>query len=269
MTTLRELSNAYRNSREFKATAPATRLNTEKALRKVEAYMDRPITDLTKGALMSLMDGMGPGAAYVFGTRLRALFKFAVDRELIAANPVTGVTMPKWGHHRPWETYEVEAFKDADPQVRMGVLLGLYTGQRIGDVVKMRWTDIRQDGTIMVTQEKTGEELLLPLHPELLAALGNHPTRSWAILSQANGDAYSVESFRKKFNRERERLALPDDLRFHGLRKTLACMLAHKGASALEIRAVGGWTSLRQVEEYTRGVRQQELARSAFDRLTS
>lgn len=36
------------------------------------------------------------------------------------------------------------------------------TGQRIGDVLDMRWSDIQDDG-MMVRQSKTGKELWLPL----------------------------------------------------------------------------------------------------------
>jgi integrase len=42
--------------------------------------------------------------------------------------------------------------------VRLATHLLYYTAQRIGDVMRMRWSDIRDDH-IKVTQQKTGREM--------------------------------------------------------------------------------------------------------------
>ena len=58
--------------------------------------------------------------------------------------------------HKPWPDYVVDkAVIAADPILKLAIYLLVFSGQREGDVVRMRWDDIRDD-EILVTQEKTG-----------------------------------------------------------------------------------------------------------------
>lgn len=49
--------------------------------------------------------------------------------------------------------------------------LALYTGQRLGDCLAMRWSAINAGGVIAVTQAKTGKALLIPIHKRLAGVL--------------------------------------------------------------------------------------------------
>ena len=190
MSTLEEVFSAYRNSHQWKKLAPATRLNTEKSLRRLAPYMTQDIKRLTRTRLLAILDEAPAGAAYVFGTRMRALFQFEVERGYLSENPMAGVSIPKTeGEHRPWTAAELSAFMadDVDEQLRMGILLAYYTAQREGDVLKMRWTDIIEGEAIFVVQEKTGIRLFAPIHPELKAALDKHHMRYFDIQAQALG----------------------------------------------------------------------------------
>ena len=62
----------------------------------------------------------------------------------------------------------------------------LYTGQRAGDVVKMRRSDL-PDGLIPVIQEKTGVELSILLRPALMAAIKAAPAKCLILIGDANG----------------------------------------------------------------------------------
>jgi len=53
----------------------------------------------------------------------------------------------------------------------------------------------------------------------------------------------------------------------HGLRKATAAALAEAGATAHEIAAVTGHTSLEEVERYTRAARKSKLADAAIAKL--
>ena len=267
---LTEVVGAYRASRDYQALAPATRLNTDKALAKVGQFLDRPIRRLTRGVLMKLMDDMPSGSAYVFGTRMRALMKFAVDREYIEANPLAGTTMPTTGTIRPWTPNEMAAMTDkheVHEQVRVAVVLAYYTGQRIGDVLRMKWSDITPQDAIYVRQRKTNVELYIPIHPALSGVLDTHPRLGDTIIADSHGQPYALNSFRRKFARTRDRLSLPKDLCFHGIRKTVACALAANGATTEQIKAVGGWKTTKQVDGYTQGADQFALAKGAMARL--
>ena len=55
-----------------------------------------------------------------------------------------------------------EQAKDHPPYLQCGMLLALVTGQRIGDIVKMKFSDIWDD-MLHIEQEKTGSKLAIPL----------------------------------------------------------------------------------------------------------
>ncbi len=60
------------------------------------------------------------------------------------------------------------------------------TGQRIGDVLEMRWSDI-QDRGFVVRRNKTGKELWVPILPELQAALDAASRHSIYLLTNEHG----------------------------------------------------------------------------------
>src|SRR5262249_44923285 len=70
-----------------------------------------------------------------------------------------------------WPQSVCKRFVDgASPELATAFALLLYTGQRRGDVCRMRWSDF--DGKfISVVQEKTGEHVHVRVHRDLRAAL--------------------------------------------------------------------------------------------------
>jgi integrase len=60
------------------------------------------------------------------------------------------------------------------------------TGQKIGDVLEMHWSNI-QGGGIVTHQNKTGKELWVPILRELQAALGAASRHSVFILTNERG----------------------------------------------------------------------------------
>lgn len=268
---LKDVITAYRASRDYAALAPATKRNTEKAIAKLD--LDQDLDTLSKGGLVQLMDAMPPGVAYIFATRMRAVLRFAVERGWLASSPMEGVRLPKYGEYRAWNKTELaEVGEQADPQVRMAALLAFYTAQRMGDVLRMRWEDLGEhDGVaaIHVVQQKTGLDMTIPLHPDLLEALHAHPKLGATIIAMANGQPYNADSFRRKFSREREKLGLPKDMKFHGARKSSACAMALGGASTKQIMGVGGWRTSRQIDHYTKGADQFRLALGAMKKFAA
>ena len=80
--------------------------------------------------------------------------------------------------HLVWPDEVIEAFDTGCPWHLKFVRMGLhYTGQRGGDVVKMKWTDF--DGKrIYVVQEKTGKKLWLNCPKPLLDVLRREQKRT-------------------------------------------------------------------------------------------
>jgi integrase len=77
----------------------------------------------------------------------------------------------------------VLALEKATPEMRCWLLLGAYEGLRCCEIAGLNREDILEDvGQLRVTQGKGGKERMLPLHPDVLAALQALPMRPTGAL---------------------------------------------------------------------------------------
>jgi integrase len=122
-----------------------------------------------------------------------------------------------------------------------------------------------RDGLISVKQAKTGAALVLPVRPELQAAIdavsGGHLT----FLVKKTGRPYCGSEFSNEFRKWCDEAGLPD-CSFHGLRKACCRRLAEAGCSANEIAAWSGHASLSEVARYTKAADRVRLAKLALGR---
>ena len=108
---------------------------------------------------------------------LRHFLRFCLDREWITSNPAKRIRAPKVRPkakepYTPTETAQILAAFQAYERLRARamVLLLRYTGLRVSDVATLERSRIR-DGRIYLHTMKTGQAVMLPLVPELAAAL--------------------------------------------------------------------------------------------------
>lgn len=163
---------------------------------------------------------------------LRQVLSFAALKGLREGwNPVDDVpakTLPS--RKRVVTDAEVEAIKAAAASAPGGralacmIDLALITGQRIGDLIGMVWTDVGPDG-VRITQQKTGEKLLIEWSPALRAAVDACETkdgRVGPVLRTTTGAAYSYDGISSLWKRSRIKAAkeIPSvrDLHIHDLR---------------------------------------------------
>jgi integrase len=171
--------------------------------------------------------------------------------------------------HKPWSDdlvarFEVEA--QPKPSAQLALALLSCTGQRVSDVVKMRWTDF--DGEeINVRQQKTGAELWIPCHSTLLEALERTERKSEFILTGAFGKPYSdAHGLSKMISTALSHMGVKG-YSAHGLRHRAGKLLAQAGCTTPQIMAILGHRTFKEAERYTRGAEQRKLARQAIERL--
>ena len=231
----------------------------------------RLVRDMPRRVATAIIEQIGqtrPGMANLTASIMKRLFTYAVKLELRSDNPFIGIDTYDGGQHRKWTDSEIARYEATHPpgtRQRLAHDLLLYTGQRVGDVAAMRRADLL-NGAIPVRQEKTGAELSLPVHPNLLRSLQACPADGPAPLN-TNGRPMTKRSISALVARAALAAGLPPDCKVHGLRKTALTRIADYGGTTHEIKAVGGHKTLAQVEHYTEAVDQRRLARSAIDRI--
>lgn len=105
------------------------------------------------------------------------MMEYAIDIGWRDDNPARGVLLLK-SNTEPrvaWPDDKIDAFREvAGDRARLVFEFCLQTGQRIGDVLEMRWSDIEDNG-INVRQNKTGARLWVPFTTSLQQVLNQTP----------------------------------------------------------------------------------------------
>jgi integrase len=202
---------------------------------------------------------------------LRILMEHCVDLGWCDTNPAKGVTEIKTDskEREPWPQTLLEAYRAAcalGTRERLLMELCVGTGQRIGDVLEMRWSDI-QDGGFVIRQNKTGKELWVPILPELQAALSVSSRHSIFILTNERGtNRWSYRGASQAVRKVREQVgALSYDI--HSWRYNAACELVEAGCGDDLVASVTG-QSPAMVMHYTKKVRQRVRALEAQQKRT-
>jgi integrase len=261
---------SYYRSPEFRGLAEISQRNRRNVIERFRAeHGDKPITRLERAHVQVFINAKAntPAAANVLLKTLRLLLNHAVFMDMIPSNPALGVRgcRTKSDGHHTWTEEEVALFEASHPlgtKAQLALRLLLYTAQRKADVARMGWQHIKGD-TIAVRQQKTGTELVIPLHPELNRALDAAPRTNLSILLTEHGQPFSSGGFGMWFRKRCDEAGLPQ-CSAHGLRKLAATRLANAGCSTEQIKAITGHKSMIEVARYTKAADQQRLARQAL-----
>jgi integrase len=208
--------------------------------------------------------------------KISILWKFAlklkdarIDED--ASNPTRDVELhyKVKKPHAPWPDKIQQLFlKGAPDYTRLAFYLLLYTGQRRGDVLAMKWSDYNSTTKrILVVQQKTGATVPLRAHKELAKLLAQTPRVREHICTNYFKKPYSPGGLTHLIvARLREVGIAPEQYTLHGLRKTAGVKLAEAGATVDEIMRVLGHASPAQALAYTREASKRKLIDTAMDK---
>ena len=209
---------------------------------------------------------------------IRAVFTWASaekdndGKPLVPRNPARDVPYLKSNNPSGWHTWtveEVQKFEARHPigtKARLALALLLYTGQRRSDVIQFGRQHVRNE-TITFTQYKGRKrkptKLTLPILPALQRIIKASPCGDMTFLVNDLKRPFTAAGFGNKF-REWCDQAVLRHCSAHGLRKASATIAANNGATAHQLMAMFGWSTLKMAEEYTRKADQEKLARAAM-----
>lgn len=212
----------------------------------------------------------GPHAANNLRMILQILCRFAVDNEWRRDDPTIGVRpiRAKSTGFVSWSEEDIAAFQAKwrpGTRQRLAMALLLYTGQRRGDAVRMGWQHVSGD-SIRVVQGKTGVALTILMHHALREVLKDTPRTNLTFLMTNLGEPFTAAGFGNWFRDACDGAGLKGRSA-HGLRKAAARRLAEAGCSALQIGAITGHKTLKEISRYTAAADQERMARDAVDKL--
>jgi integrase len=199
----------------------------------------------------------------------------------VDSNPARDVPYIKIGStgFHPWSIAQVQQFIARHPlgtkaHLAMGLLL--FLGGRRADAVNFgkqhartaeqmapTLRDMHAGRWLSYTQHKNRNHkpviLEIPILPALEAILAASPCGDLTWLVTEFGRGFSASGFGNKFREWCDEANL-HHCSAHGLRKAGATLAAENGATPHMLKAIWGWSTLKQAEHYTKTADQKRLA---------
>ncbi|MDR3419834.1 MAG: tyrosine-type recombinase/integrase [Xanthobacteraceae bacterium] len=252
---LLSIMQGYQASADFGRLAKRTRADYVEKIKVIESkFGDFPLTALTdrrtRGVFMAWRDELATRsrrqADYAWTVFARIL-SWAMNRGLIAANPCEKGGRLYRGSRadKIWTTDDEVAFlKSAPSHLHLPLLLGLWTGQRQGDLLRLPWS--AYDGRhIRLRQSKTGVRVVVPVGAPLKVALDAATKHGPIILVSTDKRPWTPGGFRASWGKACNKAGIAG-LTFNDLRGTAVTRLALAECTEAEIATLTGHT-LRDV----------------------
>jgi integrase len=285
---LRSILDQYQESAAFMKLADRTKKDYRYRIKRIDRdFGDLPIAALgdrrIRGEFMRWRDAIGLtspcSADKVFAVLARAI-SWAFDWGLVPDNPCKRPGLLYKGNRadKVWTPEQEAAFYEKAPQhLHLALTLGLWTGQRQGDLLRLAWSAF--DGEhIRLKQRKTKVPVLVPVGGPLLTALKAARAKlseadekrldSVPILANTRGEPWTSYGFSCSWRKACKKAGV-EGVTFHDLRGTAVTRFALAECTVAEICAITGH-SLKDAStildrHYLK--RDPELARSAIRKL--
>lgn len=212
---------------------------------------------------------------------LRFILEDARRDGYLSENPVRDVRPLKSANERktrrPFTIPELQSVLSiADTEWHSMVLFGLYTGQRLSDLARLRWSNLDLDqGELRLQTAKTGRVVIIPLatplqqhiatltigkgelfiHPRAASHV-KHETGQAAALSRQFGKILAAAGFREATDhsaKKNGRAGRHDiaTLSFHSLRHTATSLMKNAGIASAIVQDIIGHESAEISAHYT------------------
>jgi integrase len=286
--TLRRLTRTFREAPEgLPSLSPSTRKEWSTWLDRIDAaHGDMPIRLLkARGARQHFIEWRDtyadrPRTADYGVQVLRRVFAVAVDRGLLDGNPAEGIRQLYEANRADIIVTDDELaaiLPHATAHARYAIRLAAATGLRRGDLVSLRWDDVREDHIELATKKSRGRTFVIaPLVgdgraviDELAAARESTITSgrvpSAFVLTSERGTKWLGPSVTQAFIRAAKEAGVDKSL--HDLRGTAATRFILQGFNPQEVASFIGWEQKRVDQIIRRYVHAGRIAREAIQRV--
>ncbi|MBO9602592.1 MAG: tyrosine-type recombinase/integrase [Novosphingobium sp.] len=212
-----------------------------------------------------------PAAANNLRKALGRLHRHAIKLSWRADNPVTATDpYPEGKGWHCWTEDEIAQYEARWPlgtRERLAMALLLHTALRRSDMVTIG-RQHRKDGELHLRHGKNSSDTIIPIAPDLAAALDAMDDTHMTYLVTEFGAPFTGNGFGNWFRDRCDKAGLPQ-CSAHGLRKAMSRRLAESGATMLEGRSVTGHKTDREFAHYAEQASKRTLAKAAIGKVVA
>jgi integrase len=255
----------YLSSGAFAGLARSTQAMRRAILQRFrDEHGEKRIRKLEPEHVARLLAKLKPYAQRNMRKTLRGLMAFAVVDGLIDVDPTADVKLAAvkdTGGFETWPLTFIEQYRSRHalgtrPRLALELLYGTMASRN--DVVRLGRQHVQAE-LLSYRRGKTANPVDIPVLPELRAAIDAMPkTEHLTFLVTEFGKPFTPAGFGNWFREQCDDAGIP--LSAHGLRKAGATRLAEHGCTDHEIMAWGGWSSIKEVQRYTKAANRKRLA---------
>lgn len=269
--------------------APATRAFYQNATSKFLLWLkdraDKDISLVTRADVVAFRNARSAQASPKTVNHeikvLRMVFRSARKDGLITDDPAEfAETVRNRGRVSARGAFTVDELRaviaTCDEEWKSMVYFGIYTGQRLGDIARLRWSNIDlQSKEIHLTTQKTGKRMIIPISDSLMNHLLSlsapdvsdapvHPRAFGCVertgktggLSNQFADILASAGLRekkahRKTGKGRSAPRAVSKLSFHSIRHTTVSLMKNAGIPAAAVMELVGHDSEQMSEHYT------------------
>jgi len=204
-----------------------------------------PIASIRRADVKALVKekaANSPVAANRILALVRAVFNYAIDEELVEANPAARLKpIPEKPRERSLTPKEIKSFwhgleqTGMAPRLQQSLRFMLVSGQRRSEVLGAAWGEFDLESgwwEIPSSRTKASRSHRVPLSPLAIEVLGEADKSDVPVFANGGGAAFSPYSASQVMRRKLKALGLAGDPATpHDLRRTMASQLGELGVS--------------------------------------
>ena len=205
-----------------------------------------PMVNLKADQLQDWMDGitdLGPGTKRKVKSTMLQLWKYALKNDIVSTNYAEHIEVESKSEP-VGEIFTEKEIKtlwaNSDDITAKWILILMYTGMRIGELLKMTADNIHLEEQYMIGGSKTdaGRNRVIPIHDKILPLVKEQLSRSKYLMNDINGKEYYYDKALTDFKEYMAHLGwehLP-----HDTRKTAVSLMHGAGIPIETIRIIVG-----------------------------
>lgn len=262
--TLKELFEKWLEDQEKRNITYSAKRSQHMAYNRLGSLAEVPINKIKAVHLQKWMDSIDlkPSTKIKLKSTMNMVFEYATQNDIVSKNYAKFIKIEEKVEKTGaiFTDEEIKTlWKHSDEPIARMLLILIYTGMRIGEMLGMHKDNIHLDECYMVGGSKTeaGKDRVIPIHQEILPLVKTQLGENKWFVQTSRGNAVNYSNLVPQFNTYMSKLGMSH--KFHDTRKTAISLMHSAGIPMETIKIIVGHAGTSVTEKVYLFKNKQEL----------